>query len=170
MSDEVRRLRRWDVATLVAIVGLLVTMVFNTMSARQSADQAKHSAEQARLGRIDSQAVMLTSLSSYLQRTNVALERLDADALRCNAVIEPSSKQRAAILTQLAAYDYLAWLFNQETWTMNAAKRYWGPSILRAHEIATGVFEVSDVQREFRELDHFRRVTSRQLRLQPMPC
>jgi hypothetical protein len=162
--------RRWaDLATLIALAGLIVTMVFNTIGVRRSVEQAEREAEQARIARHNAQVGMLTSLSSFLQRTEVALAQTRAADKRCRPQIQLSTRDRATILTQLQNYDYLAWLFNQPTWTMEQAKRYWGPNMLRAFDIANSVYSYPYVKREFEELEEFHK-TGIEYLPPPRPC
>lgn len=159
------RTRPWwaEVATLVAIGGLLVTLVFNTLAVRQSAqqaelqaDEAARAAEQARLARLDAQVGMLTSVSSFLHETDASVAQTHAEDQLCRPELRLSPKARAELLTQIASYDYLAWLFNRGTWTMEAAKSYWGPNMVQAFDVGTGEYDHEYMRRAFPELFKFR--------------
>lgn len=158
-----RKPRPWwaDIATLVAFAGLLVTMVFNTLAVRESAkqselqaDEAARSAEQARLTRLDAQIGMLTSLSSFLQQTSARVDRTRAPEKLCRPELKLSEPEVAALFTQVEGYDYLAWLFNQPTWTMESAKAYWAPDMLLALNMAARE-RPSIVNKRFPELARF---------------
>jgi len=157
------------VATLVAVAGLLVTMIFNTLAVRENArqselqaDEAARSAEHARAARLDTQIGMLTSLSTFFQQTAPAVDR--AGNKLCNPQLQLSAATRAELLRQVGGYDYLAWLFNQRTWTMESAKRYWGPGMMQAFQVAATQFRVDEVIETFPELARFVRNAPKDLK------
>ena len=95
-SDD--RGRWWrDVATLVALAGLLGTMVFNTIGVRHTATESRKQAEQARLSRQDGQIALMTSLSTFLQDTDLALEQTRAGEKVCDPTIRLTRRERFAI-------------------------------------------------------------------------
>jgi hypothetical protein len=170
LTNPPDRQRGWrDVATLIALAGVLValaglviTMVFNTISVQQGVEQARDQAKQARQTSLHTEIGMLTSLSAYLQQTDVALTLTRAERHLQNPRVPLSAREKAKVLTQLQSYDYLAWLFNQrDVWKLSAARRYWKRRMLHAFKIATGVYDLSAVAKHFPELVHFVRVTTR---------
>jgi hypothetical protein len=157
--------RRWwrDVATLAALGGLLLALIFNTISVRQGtkqaslqAEQARQQAEEARRTRLHTQIGMLTSLSAYLQATDLALARTPIERYACDPTVRISKADRLTVLAQVQSYDYLAWLFNQRLWELDAAETYWRRSMLKALEFAEAVYEPPGVTRQFAELRRFR--------------
>jgi hypothetical protein len=151
-----RRGRWWhDHGTLVAAGALIVALAFNTIAACQSARESRRQAEEAELSRLDAQIGVLTSVSAVFQQTDVALARTRAERASCRPSIELTEIEEAIILRHLKNYDYLAMLFNQPTWTMIAAERYWRPVMLRALAIAVSVFKADAVAEQFPELTKF---------------
>jgi hypothetical protein len=146
------KLRWWrDVATLVAIVGLLVTMVFNTLGVRQSAASAKAT-------RMATELSVLTALSSFLEANNARLSTPRIDAARCDSFLHPlSPREQLEVVTTLEGFDWLAWLFNQPDWRFEAARRYWAPRMLFAFDVAKGVFRLDSVEAQFAQLYRFER-------------
>lgn len=164
-----------NIATIVAVVGLLVTLVFNTLAVREGArqselqaDEAARSARQARLARLDAQIGMLTSVSSFLQQTSAKVSETRAPDKLCRPELRLSKPAVASLFTQVESYDYLAWLFNQETWTMDSAKAYWAPDMLQAFNMAARERDPGALRERFPELMRFLRTMPDDL-LPPQP-
>jgi hypothetical protein len=150
------------VATLVAVAALAVTLFFNTLGVRQGVEQARQQAEQARQTSLHTEIGMLTSLSAYLQQTDVALTLTGAERHFHNPKVDLSTRETSKVLAQLQSYDYLAWLFNQkDVWKLSTAELYWKPRMLHALDIANSVYEAPAVARHFPELLRFARAASR---------
>jgi hypothetical protein len=124
-----KRSRRRDTATLIALAGLVVTMIFNTLSVGQAAQSAAAS-------RADADMSLLTSLSTYAQQADVAIAGTNAERAECNHRITLSRRDRRRLLADVESYDYMAWLMSQRSWKLPQALDYWGPSMVRALEIA----------------------------------
>jgi hypothetical protein len=155
-------------ATMVALAGVLITLIFNTINVRSTTLQLKQAADDARASRMDAQVGMLTSLSLFLQARDIELSHTSAARKLCHPQITVAAGARAALTRQLKNYDYLAFLFNQPMWTLKAAKDYWAPSMIHAFDVATQVWDVPGVRRRFPQLERFRdtEATSRDMR----PC
>lgn len=171
--------RRWwrDVATLAALGGLLLALIFNTISVRQGteqaslqAEQARQQAEEARRTRLHTQIGMLTSLSAYLQGTDLALAGTPIERYRCVGppTVRISDGDRLKVLAQVQSYDYLAWLFNRRLWELDAAETYWRRGMLKALEYAEAVWEPPGVYEQFAELHRFRSALRGEPK--PIPC
>jgi len=139
-------------------------MVFNTIGVRHTATESRKQAEQARLSRQDGQIALMTSLSTFLQDTDLALEQTRAGEKVCDPTIRLTRRERFAIRRVVRNYDYLAWLFNQPTWDLDAATNYWSPHMVQAYVIASTVLSQPEVARRYVQLERFR-VT----RPQPVP-
>ena len=164
-----------NIATIVAVVGLFVTLVFNTLAVREGArqselqaDEAARSAHQAQLARLDAQIGMLTSVSSFLQQTTAKVSESRASQKLCHPEILLPKRDVAALFMQVESYDYLAWLFNQETWTMDSAKAYWAPDMLQAFNMAARERDPGALRERFPELMRFLRTMPDDL-LPPQP-
>lgn len=159
-----RRSRPWwaDIASVVAVLGLFLTLVFNTLAVREGArqsklqaDEAAKSARQAQLARLDAQVGMLTSVSSFLQQTSAAVSQTRAVEKLCHPELQLSRNAVKSLFTQVESYDYLAWLFNQPTWTMDSAKAYWAPDMLEAFNMAARERDSTALRKRFPELTRF---------------
>jgi hypothetical protein len=164
--DEPRRQRphssrtgQWwrDVATLIALAGLIVTMVFNTVGVRDTARQAKLQADAALNTRLDAEAGLLTSMSSYLQENDLQLARPEIEQARCDPLDHPlSSREQLRVLATLSGFDYLAWLFNQNRWKLETAAGYWAPRMVYADDVAKNAFQYEEIEQRYVELNRFR--------------
>jgi hypothetical protein len=169
--------RRWwrDVATLAALGGLLLALIFNTISVRQGtkqaslqAEQARQAAEEARRTRLHTQIGMLTSLSAYLQEADLALAATPVERYRCDPTVPISERDRLRVLAQVQSYDLLAWLFNRRLWELSAAETYWRIRMLKALAFAEAVWESPGVSEQFAELHRFRQALPGEP--EPIPC
>jgi hypothetical protein len=172
-----RKPRPWwaDIATILAVAGLLVTMIFNTLAVRDGARQSEFqageaatSARQARLARLDAQVGMLTSVSAFLQQTAARVSETRAPEKLCHPELRLSKREVEALFTQVESYDYLAWLFNQRTWTMKSAEAYWAPDMLQAFNMAARERDSDALRKRFPELTRFLSATPEDL-LPPQP-
>ncbi|HEX6390587.1 MAG TPA: hypothetical protein VFZ89_14105, partial [Solirubrobacteraceae bacterium] len=108
-----RRSQWWrETATLLGLAGLLVTLVFSTLAARQSARDDKQQREAVQVG-------LITDLNARA----IEAERSINDSRIPDATCEHGTLGRhddATLRAALSDYDYLAWLFN--TGTVKIAK------------------------------------------------
>jgi hypothetical protein len=119
--------RRWwrDAAILVAILGLLVTMIFNTLEVRRQATQATRE-------RVAAELALLTQLSGVARQAEA---RLTSVRIRACKGKGPSPAGRIALIEAAQDYDYLAWLFNHGHLEMASARKYWAPSMIQTYEL-----------------------------------
>lgn len=139
------------------MLGLLVTMIFNTIGVFMSAEQASQAARAAVETRLDSEVSLLTSLSAYLQANDVELAVPAIETARCRGIaaqLKPA--QQLKVLATIGGYDYLAWLLNQDRWDLTAAKSYWAPRMLYALDVAEAVFRYDVIEKRFKQLERFR--------------
>jgi len=144
--------RRWwrDVATLVALVGLIATLLFNTLGVRQQVAQAKRERAAAELG-------LLTQLSGVARQAEARLVTV-RDRLCIGRA--PQRADQMALLEASQNYDYLAWLFNHGHVRMVSARTYWAPSMIETYELFTAV-KLTDARRRVPELRTFKFRTPR---------
>jgi hypothetical protein len=155
------RRRSWEgVSVAIAVVGLRVALVFNTVGVWRQVEQDQLAVEQARQTRVFTQLGLLTQLGL----TVTASERAAASANehRCDGgtltnTLDPEDK--AALWEALSNYEYLAWLFNHKHLTLSSARRFWAPYMLDAYNLGTTFVYYKHVQDEFPELTRFRRTT-----------
>ena len=150
--------------SLIAVVGLLVTLVFNTMGVWQGveADKQARDTEQVRL---------MTQLNTQAIDTERAINATDAPDNRCKPYRIDTLKdnEQAAVFAAFDFYEYLAWLFNTDRLTIASAREYWAPNMIDAYSLGTTYFARADIEERFPELTRFRRRTERSL-WPPDPC
>ena len=163
-----------DAATGIALAGLVVTMVFNTIGVWQQVAQSKvtsrqatQAAAQARQTRQDTQITLLTELNALAGESDRRISLTRLPEARCAAGYDPSRREAAAIAAAVQYYDFLAWLFNERHVTMDSAKRYWTPSMLEAQDLAATFFGLAETNRRYPELARFKRSLSH---LKPPAC
>jgi hypothetical protein len=142
-------------ATILGLIGLLVTMVFNTVGVCQQVDQADRARQEAIQTRIDTQIGLLTqlnALSAEAEREVVAV-RVDFD--RCRIDWKASPKQRAAVARALRYYDYLAWLFNRRQVALASAREYAREGMLDMYQLAKDAFGFRGAKTPYPELRRF---------------
>jgi hypothetical protein len=153
--------RRWwrDAAILVAIVGLLVTGIFNTLEVRRQAGQAKRERVAVELG-------LLTQLSGLAREAEARLITL-RDRV-CKHRRRPTQANRMALIEAAEDYDYLAWLFNHDHLQMASARSYWAPSMIETYELFATI-KIVDAQKRVPELRRFKLETP-QSEWPPLEC
>jgi hypothetical protein len=156
--------RAWwrDVATVVGILGLLITLAFNTLGVREQAKQARQT-------RTDTQIGLLTQLNDLVDASDRAINGTRAPTYRCKPWAHTLTRsERAAVLAATQYYDYLAWLFNQGHISMPSARAYWSRSMLDAYELAAAYNDPGWINQRFHELWTFRNGADERFR--PKPC
>ena len=159
MSDDreaidKRRSRR-DLATLVALCGLLVTLGFNTYGVFSSRDAARAQADAAERTSLESQIGTLTSISSYLQQVDVGLDTARVFEA-CADGSSLSSRGEERVVAALTSYEYLAWLFRQPSWKLEDANRYWRRKMMRLFDLALQRLDPDAITRDFTELARYK--------------
>jgi hypothetical protein len=147
---EGSRRSRLDITTLIAVGGLLVTMVFNTVGVWQYVSQTKRD-------RVASELGLLTQLNGLARQ---AEGRLTGVRDSVCAARRPKPEDGAALIEAAQYYEYLAWLFNAHHVTMAEARRYWAPSMIETYELFA-TLRLTDARRRFPNLNAFKLATPR---------
>lgn len=157
------RLRDWS--TIIAILGLLVTMVFNTIGVWQQVDQSERQAEQARETRLYTQVGLLVQLNQFAAQMDRELNATQAGKLRCepDPLFRLNARDSNSLYAALDFYDEVAWLFNQDVVTLRAARRHWSPSMVDTYRLGRVFFPGEAIDRDFPDLGRFATASSRRL-------
>jgi hypothetical protein len=101
-------------ATLLGVTGLFVTLVFNTLAVRQSAQQDNEARETAQIS-------LLTQLNSNASDGEHAIRASSAPEKLCDpAAPLLGTRDSASLHEALDYHEYLAWLFNHGRLTVTA--------------------------------------------------
>lgn len=145
-----------DIATLVAVAGLLVTMIFNTIGVWQQVDQAKRASDQAHQTRVDTQVQLVTQLNAFSADAEREVVAAGVDERRCEPDFQATPVQRAAVARAARYYDFLAWLFNQRQVVMTSARQYAQAGMSDIYLLAEQTFGLRAAQKTYPELRRFR--------------
>ena len=139
-------------ATLIGVSGLCVTLVFNTLAVRQSAQQDHQARETAQIG-------VLTQLNSNASDSERAINETPAPDKLCvpAAPLEPADN--AALRAALDYYEYLAWLFNHGRLTVTGSRDFFGGRMIDGWRMARHFLGQDELKLRYRELDQFVRDT-----------
>jgi hypothetical protein len=163
-SEPERKGRPWwrDVSTFVAIAGLLVALIFNTVGVWRSEREARKS-------RVAAEVSLLTQVGEGANRAAQALVESGANDKRClkAAGLALNDSEEARLADALNYYDYLAWLFNHDQITLDSAKQYWGPDMLDVYGLGRK-FTGPHIDVLYAELANFERTADQ--RRPPNPC
>jgi hypothetical protein len=167
------------VATVVAVLGLLVTLIFNTVAVWGQLEQAEKDAEQARLdarraeeSRLYTQIGVLTQLATEARSSQRVIERSALPALRCRDKYHGSDMRpadEAALREALGVYDFMAWLFNDGYMPSDGALPIWAPRMIDAARMGEKLTSTKELRADFPQLERFYRRASRSL-WPPRPC
>jgi hypothetical protein len=114
-----------EVPTVIAVIGLLGTLLFNTLAVWMQLGQSKQTQKAAELG-------LLTQLNGLAHQA----ERQTAGVYvaLCNG--DPANlEDEAALLEAAQHYDYLAWLFNHDHIRVPSARSYWSGNMITTYEL-----------------------------------
>ena len=142
----------------VATLGLLVTLVFNTVGVWAQFVQSRVDANRAAESRRFTQIGMLTQLSAEARDSERIIVSSNLPALRCakqpNASA-PKASDVAALRQALGVYDFMAWLFNTSQLDMPSARLMWGPRLIDAAEMASKILSPEELQNLWPQLAKF---------------
>jgi hypothetical protein len=143
----------------VAVIGLFVTLVFNTIGVWRDEKQARQT-------RAATEVSLLSQLSVGLSEAGQAVTSFHDGKLierRCDPyLIDPGAESHR--LWQLLEYhDFLAWLFNRDYVTTEGAYEYWAPSLVDTYHLVTGYLPKKEIDERFDDLAYFRRTTPKRL-------
>jgi hypothetical protein len=147
-----------DVPTAVAVVGLIVALVFNTIGVWRS---AREDGQTRRATEVN----LLTQLDAFVNRAEQELNASKGLQRRCErfAALTLTRDETAQLFSALQYYDYMAWLFNDEHITLEPAKRYWAPNMLDAYRVGTTFHPDGEIDEKFAELAAFQRTADDRL-------
>ena len=152
--------RPWwrNVATLVAALALLATLVFNTLGVWQGTREQRETRE-------NEQVQLLTQLNAFATETERSINATDAPDNRCKPfrVDTLPDAQEAKLFAALDYYEYLAWLFNRGRLTIRTAREYWAPNMIDAYRLGQVYFPQVAIEERYPELKRFRHQTDRAL-------
>ena len=138
--SEARRARRRKHAirggTALTVIGLAITLVFNTMGVRDTANQQKRTREAAQLS-------LFTQLDQELDSSVSALRSVTLSA-------HPTQRQQAVLDRAYDDMNYLAWLFNNGYLTLPGTKELVFDRLCRAYRSAVFLGDSSSL-REVKE-------------------
>jgi hypothetical protein len=173
--------REWwrDVATLVGVLGLLITLIFNTVGvwgqlrqAEQDAEQAKIDAERAEESRLYTQIGVLTQLATEARSSQRVIDRSRLPELRCTPGYNGSDMKRpeeAALREGLGVYDFMAWLFNSGYTPSEDVLQVWAPRMIDAARMGEVLTSRQELKTDFPQLAGFYAGADRDL-FPPDPC
>src|SRR4051812_11423242 len=144
--DRGKRQKPWwrSGATLVAVVGLVVGLLYNGFNVRAEVDQEKAAAGQERRTREATEIGLLTQLNAGAIASEQAIDATDVPERRCSRTpllsLTGHHRQRAALFAALGYYEYLAWLFNHRELTMRDALDYWRSRMILMYDTAVGFY------------------------------
>jgi hypothetical protein len=128
---------------LVATISLIAALIFNSLSARDAASQAKRSANANELG-------LLQTINGSVVTT---IARIQAEPQLQHPIkghLRPSA--RSALVEALNEFDYLAWLYNHHHLTSQDARRYWYQPMRCVYETGRYLMGAQFVTVNFAEL------------------
>ena len=160
-------------ATLVAVVGLLITLIFNTLGvwgqleqAQTDARQAKEEAKRAAESRLYTQIGVLTQLAGAARSSQRAIDRSRLAELRCDPKYHGSDIPRsdeAALREALGVYDFMAWLFNQNHLPSDETLAIWAPRMIDAAKMGETLTSKEELRTAFPQLASFYRHADKRL-------
>ena len=153
-------------ATLVAVLGLLVTLVFNTVGVWAQFVQSRRDTTQAKESKAFTEIGVLTQLASEARMSERAINSGRILDLYCQArpsLSDLSVSDHAALRASLGVYDYMAWLFNEHRLDLASALALWGPRIVAADKLGAKLYHGGTMSTDWPQLTLFRRHADRSL-------
>lgn len=143
-----------EAATLLGVVGLFLTLLFNTLAVRQSARQDVEGRETAQIG-------LLTQLNSNASDAERAINDTQAPDDLCEPSAPPDEESASALLAGLDYYEYLSWLFNRERLTVKDSRDFFAERMTDGWRMARHFYGGDVVRDRYGELERFVRDTPR---------
>jgi hypothetical protein len=142
-------------ATLLGVTGLFVTLLFNTLAVRQSAQQDNQARETAQIS-------LLTQLNSNASDSEHAMNESSAPEKLCDPAAPPLGTHDSASLHEaLDYYEYLSWLFNDGRLTVTGSRDFFGRRMIDGWRMGGHFLGHDELRLRYRELDRFVRDTPR---------
>jgi hypothetical protein len=154
-----KRGRHWwrEIGTLVAVTGLLITLVFNTIGVWRDVESGQDARDTAQIS-------LMTQLIAQSTEAEAAIDATDAPEARCqtpsHGLLDP--KEEAVLLRGLSYYEYVAFLLNHERLTIDGSRQYFGPRMIDAQFTGERLMS-EDVRVVYPELTRFRERAPRSL-------
>ncbi|MDX6683368.1 MAG: hypothetical protein QOG94_3407 [Solirubrobacteraceae bacterium] len=156
MSGERADSRRspwWSqAATLLGVIGLLVTLVFNTLAVRQSAKQDRE-------GRETAQISLLTQLNSNASDSESAINETSVPDQLCQRDAAPSKLGGVALRSALDYYEYLSWLFNHDRLTVGDSRAFFAERMVDGWRLGRHLLGHDVMRIKYPQLERFVRDT-----------
>jgi hypothetical protein len=142
-------------ATLLGVIGLFVTLLFNTLAVRQSARQDSQAREAAQIS-------LLTELNSNASNSERAISQSGAPDTLCDPhPPPPDARDSASLHEALDYYEYLSWLFNHDRLTVTGARDFFGGRMIDGWRLGSHLLGEDELRVRYRQLARFVRDTSR---------
>jgi hypothetical protein len=141
-------------ATLLGVIGLLVTLVFNTLAVRQSAQQDNEARETAQIS-------LLTQLNSDASDSESAINETSVPDARCGAITPLDRRGDVALRAALDYYEYLSWLFNHGRLTVGDSRAFFGKRMIDGWRLGRHFLGQDELRIRYRQLERFVRDTPR---------
>jgi hypothetical protein len=137
-------------ATLVGVVGLLITLLFNTLGVRDGAKQTKESRETQQIGLLTQLDNSATNAEETINSTS-ATEACDGGSDQGELKVADDAK----LLASVRYYEYLAWLFNHKRLTVDKSRDYFGVRMINGWRLALRWHGRAELKDESPELTRF---------------
>lgn len=132
---------KWaTISTLTAIGGLVVALVFNSVQVANNAAETKHSRE-------TTEVQLFTQLNGLVTRS---VGQINSQGGLSLEGLTP--RQEANFQEALTNFEYLAWLFNNQFITIQAARTYWLNPMRCAYDAAAGLFPPRQLKTDYPNL------------------
>lgn len=144
----------------LALIGLVVTLVFNTVGVWQGARSAEEGKKATALG-------ILTSINAASSEAEGEINATDAPARICDrhTIGTLSRADTAKLGKALDHYDYLALLLNQKHVTLEDARTYWQREMVEAYDYAKRFIDPGFLDIQYLELRRYYDAAPKALRL-----
>jgi hypothetical protein len=141
-------------ATLLGVIGLFVTLVFNTLAVRQSAQQDNEARETAQIS-------LLTQLNSNASDSERPINESGVPDRLCGPVAPMDRRDSASLHEALDYYEYLSWLFNHGRLTVTGARDYFGERMIDGWRLGRHFLGRDELRLRYGQLERFVRETPR---------
>jgi hypothetical protein len=133
------------------VLGLIVTLVFNTLGVWFQLDEARQSKDVSQLG-------LVTELNTIAQQSEEKINATDLPDKRCDGdqTGELRDREEAVLAAALKNYDYLAWLFARDHVTLGDANDYLAPAMIDAYQFGGVFIPAAYLARDYPNLKRFR--------------
>jgi hypothetical protein len=141
--------------TLLGVLGLLITLIFNAIGVWKGAQQDEQRRETEQIG-------LVTQLqSSAIDTERAVVAGGAAGDAQCAGGLEGSldAEDAADLRATLGYYENLAWLFNDGRLTVKGSRRFFSVRMIDGLRLAWRYLGKQDVSDTFPELTEFARRT-----------